>query len=670
MDKFIIFDMETDGLYNDVSTIHCLSYQVLVGGVTIESGSIVKTGTWAEFMLDLGEFFSDEDAYYVCHNMIRYDIPVAKKFTRVPSNIKRVDTLGLSWYLYNYRKKHGLEQWGYDVGVEKPFIEDWKEGTLQAYVHRCESDVEINKRVFVKMMGYMMSIYQDYNAVINAINYCNFKMDCLWEQEEAKIPLNVNKCEIYLEQLETMFNEKTEILVRSMPSDLGKIVRKKPKVCYKQDGTYSVHGAKWFQFLSDEGLPVDTEIVRELPNPGSSDQLKAWLDRLDWKPITFKVSKSTKQRIPQVSLPFGAGLCPSVKELYEKDEALKELDNYYRIKHRIGIFKSYLKNVDEDGFVFSGAHGFTNTMRLTHSEPVVNLPKPGTFYGKEIREVLCIPDDSYLMCGSDISSLEDNTKQHYIYYFDPQYVTEMRVPGFDPHVDIAVLAGLMTAEDAEWLQWANQQEDLSPSDILRLADLKKRRGIAKTGNFAATYGAGGPKIAETAKISIDEGYRLHKIYWDRNSAIKKTANACTVREVDAEYWATELVLTGHDDNNEPVYEKKRVTKQGKQKWLYNPVSGFWMMLKAEKDRFSTLNQSTGVFVFDSWLKKVREKLSVLEIPVIMQYHDELLLICPKQWKDEVEKRLKMAMHEVNQSLRLNVEIGISVDWGTNYAECH
>ena len=95
-----------------------------------------------------------------------------------------------------------------------------------------------------------------------------------------------------------------------------------------------------------------------------------------------------------------------------------------------------------------------------------------------------------------------------------------------------------------------------------------------------------------------------------------------------------------------------------------------MFLKAEKDRFSTLNQSTGVYVFDTWMRKVRTKLNPLGIRVCMQYHDELLLVTKTHNKFMVEAELKLAMIEANEELGLNVSIGISVDWGINYAECH
>ena len=57
-----------------------------------------------------------------------------------------------------------------------------------------------------------------------------------------------------------------------------------------------------------------------------------------------------------------------------------------------------------------------------------------------------------------MSSLEDSTKQHYMMYYDPEYVQAMRVPGFDPHIDIAKLANLITEDDERFFKWANKAE--------------------------------------------------------------------------------------------------------------------------------------------------------------------------------------------------------------------
>ena len=43
-----------------------------------------------------------------------------------------------------------------------------------------------------------------------------------------------------------------------------------------------------------------------------------------------------------------------------------------------------------------------------------------------------------------MTSLEDTTKRHYMYPYDPDYVAEMSQDGFDPHLDLAKHAGSVT----------------------------------------------------------------------------------------------------------------------------------------------------------------------------------------------------------------------------------
>lgn len=636
--EYTIFDIETNGLLPEVSKIHCLSYSTFIGKEKIASGSITDSEEIKSFVLS--------KELLVGHNIVKYDVPVLEKIYGIKITAKLWDTLGISFYHYPIPKfKHGLGAWGERLGFGKPVVEDWENQPIEVYIDRCESDVEINTRLFHFQMDYTMDIYeQDIKKVSRIFGYLSYKLDCLREQEEERIKLDTNLAQKSAMDLEFIVDEKIEILSEQMPRQVEKLP---PKKMYKADGSLSAHGVKWMELLESRGLPANSEALTKKGSPTSPKQLKDWLFELGWEPRTFKTNVKG-EKIPQVSLPFGGGLCPSVEELFEKYDFLIELGGLYRARHRLGLFNSFLENKTEDDYVVSGAHGFTNTLRMQHSKPIANLPGVGNYYGEEVRGCLTIPDDSYIMIGSDISGLEDNTKQHYIYFYDPDYVNEMRVPGFDPHIDIAVLAGLITKEDEVFYKEIEKRKEIegdnfkfnSTEDENRYDFIKKQRSQAKVINFSATYGAGPPKIAATLKCSLQEATNLHDTYWKRNAAVKKTANDCKVK-----------VVRG-------------------QKWLYNPVSGFWMFLKAEKDRFSTLNQSSGVYVFDTWLRNVREALNPVGIRICLQYHDELLLVCKKESRVFVENILKSSMDKVNKELGLNVSINIDTQFGINYAECH
>lgn len=645
--RYCVFDIESNGLLDKVDRIWCFSFKIFEGKDLVSSGSLTDYDEIKSFVL--------KQEILVGHKIIEYDVPVLEKVLGIKVTAQLIDTLGISFYHYPVKGfVHGLEAWGERLGFGKPVIgdEEWKgplpgetwEEFIAKMINRCEGDTEINSRLFHFQMDYTMEIYQDFDSVMRLFGYLGYKLDCLKDQEAEKIKLDVRLAEKSKLDLEFIIDEKITNLAKHMPRQVEKVA---PKVMYKQDGTLSAHGQKWKDLLKMKGLPENAVQITKPGSPTSPKQLKEWLFSLGWEPITFKVN-AKEEKIPQVSLPFGGGLCPSIVEMFEKYEFLEELGGLYRARHRFGLFKSFLENKDENDFIYSRAQGFTSTLRMQHAKPIANLPGVGKYYGEEVRGCLTIPDESYIMCGSDISGLEDNTKQHYIYFYDPQYVTDMRVPGFDPHIDIAVLAEMITKEDEIFFKKIEALKDElgdaftfdTEEDAKRYKKIKSIRGDAKVVNFSATYGAGPPKIASTLKCDLPFATKLHKTYWDRNSAVKKTAKACKVKTVR------------------------------KQKWLYNPVSGFWMFLKAEKDRFSTLNQSTGVYVFDSWLRKVRESLKPLGIRVCMQYHDELLLVCKEPLKEQVEQILKQCMVDMNAEMGLNVDISIDTQFGKNYADVH
>jgi len=636
---YTIFDIETDGLMPEVSKIHCLSYGVYNSGKLLYKGSLTK--------IEKIKHFLKTQEKLVGHNIIRYDVPVLEKLLNIKIKALLIDTLGISYGLYPKEQfKHGLEAWGERLGFEKPLITDWENLSTEEYVNRCESDVEINQRLFTHQMNYLSKIYsQNEEKIMTYISYLNFKLDCLREQEEEKISLNIPLINESIGKLEEGINIKTTILSDAMP----KIIKKKaPKKIYKADGTLSALGLKWKNLLDEENIEYNEVAIYEKGNPGSHVQLKSWLFELGWKPMTFKVSKATGKKVPQVSLPFGGGLCNSITSMFAEYPFLQSLKGLYKAQHRLGIFKSYLSSADKNNMVYSNAHGFSNTLRLLHSKPIVNLPGADKFYGKEIRGSLTVPDNSYLMCGSDISGLEDNTKQHYIYKYDPDYVTQMRVPGFDPHIDIAVLSKLISKEDEIFYKLIEKRKHEERDNFKfnteeekeKYSWIKKQRIKAKTVNFSATYGAGPPKIAETLKCKLKEAEALHSTYWKRNKAVKKIARAAKIKSVNG------------------------------QLWVYNETSKFWYFLRAKKDIFSTLNQSTGVFIFDSWLRECRFELNKLKINVSLQYHDEFLFKFKKMYKDSVEKILQDSMDKINDKKLLNVNINIDTQFGKNYADVH
>ncbi len=496
--------------------------------------------------------------------------------------------------------------------------------------------------------------------ILRFLRYLSFRADCLREQQANPLTIDLEKAQRHYDELSKMIEEKTEALAEVMPNVPNEI-KNKPKNPYKKDGSYSEHGKKWYQLLKKLGLPENTEgpVVSSWKkgNPQSTQQIKDWLYSLNWQPCTFKYERNKltgdERRIPQVryvaqSDPRKGQLTESVLRLKDREPAVEILEGLTVAQHRRGIFEGFLSESSASGKCVASAGGLTNTLRLKHRKPIVNLPGVDAAWGKEIRGCIVAPEPTieyvptnlnveysqedgkyrevdHVLCGADIVSLESSTKRHLMWPHDPEYVTEMSKPGFDEHINLAKFAGAVTQEDEDRYSRGEGQ------------DLKPIRSKFKPANYAGVYGIGAKGLSRQTGMSERDCGKLLKAYWERNWAVKKVAEEQYVKTL----------------------------KDGSM-WLKNPVSGFYYSLRYEKDIFSTLNQGTGVFIFDSWVMRMRKK----GINPQLSYHDEVLFAIPKGQEEQAKEALEEAMREVNESLKLNVTIGVDCQFGRTYSECH
>lgn len=644
--KEFICDLEANGLLDNkkgkaADKIHCLS-------IGWEENGELKLWSTTDYSA-MKKFFLNSEHVVIGHNFSDFDIRLAEKLLGIKAKCKIIDTLALSWYLEPTRKKHDLESYAIEYGSHKVEIEDWDNLPVSEYIRRCEGDIILQHQLWNNQKKHLHEIYDGNSQQINKlINYISFKLECFRIQQELGLKFNRQLAKKTLEFLLKEKEIKISKLKEAMPKQpiMGK--KSMPKKMYNSKSELSAIGLKWNTFLKEQGLPIshvgDVEYVKGYsePNPNSHDQIKKWLFDIGWKPQHIKHNRNKKTgevtKVPQLkSQEDDTKLCPSIIKLFNIEPALEQLNGLTVINHRISVFEGFLKDSVGDR-IYQNIGGLTNTLRAQH-RVLVNLVKPSEPYGKEIRGCLITDNEDTLLCNADLSGLEDSTKQHYIYNYDPEYVKEMRVPGFDPHLDIGVRAGLITKEEEEFYKWYEKEKEnkrqFTTEEKERYAEIKDKRFKSKTTNFCATYGGFPKRIAITANISLKMAETLYNGYWERNKAVQQTAEDCVVKTVRD------------------------------QMWLFNPISKLWYSLRYEKDRFSTLNQGTAVFVFDTWLGFVRQKI---KIPY--QYHDELMFNINKEEKEKAKEILQEAMKKTNDLLKLNVPISCGIEFGTDYSSCH
>lgn len=620
--------------------------------------------------------FLDRDIVLVMHSGISYDYHALKHFGYDVSKVTIVDTLALSWYLDLYRPKHGLDSYGDEANVPKPKIDDWENLTQKDYDNRVKEDVRIQSYTYDKLKKRFEELYGKMTDIEfcnhKVVKYLNFKMEQLAEQQNNRIKIDVPKTKGLIEELSVKLADKVEALKNVMPDVPKYRLNKAPKKPYKQDGTLSATGEKWKNLTEEHGYSFEYEgeikTIRkyEEANPNSSQQVKDWLFSLGWNPQTFKYVKEddgSEREIPQIYIQGSGGmLCESIEDLAEEVPDVKELTSMGVLQHRIGVLNGFLDSLIFGQYVEAGAAGFTNTLRLKHRKPATNLPSSRVLYGEEVRSCMVAKDGKVLM-GSDLTALENTIKFNFQLPHDKEYVEAQQSDDFDPHLDIALQASMLTESELhfyliekggfpkEKYPLTKELESyLAMTKIEKAAKIKalgKVRSAGKQAGYSCQYGAGSLTVSRAANVSMKIANKLVKAYRKRN-------------------WTIDVIAKE---------QKDKKTSWGR--YQLNPLNGIWYNLKNDKDRFSTLVQGSSSYVFDLWIANqfmLRDSskydLGDYGARLLAQFHDEEILEISIGYEDEVARLAQDSIEVVNKRMKLQIPFSIDTQFGSDYSKIH
>lgn len=627
----------------------------------------IKTGKYkvfhAKHKVAMQKFLYKENVVHLMHNGMTFDKEALTLLGYDTSKMRIIDTLAISWYLEPKRKIHGLASYGEDFGIPKPPVYDWINGEQEEYDNRVKEDCKIQQMLWHTQYRELKAIYLTDEKVFEFIQFLQFKMHLQVTQKRNPWKLDVPQCEIYLADTKIKVDAKVIELEEVMPDIPQFVVKKRPKKCFLASSTpenrkFSKKGLAYYKLANANGRSGDLNIEYTIPqvdennkrvykpaNAASPQQVKAWLYDLGWVPETFDFKASyvdgerTVREIPQVNIPKSQGkICPSIIKLMKKhpDAGLEHLEGLGILKHRVTVFNGFINN-NFNGYMTAECNGFTNTLRLKHSN-LVNLPSTRVLLGKEIRSLL-VAVAGHLNLGTDLSSLEDKCKFHFMMKYDPDYVERMNVEGYDPHLAICVQGGMLTlnqVSDHRLYGSTGGSEGTDYSDV---------RHLGKGTNYSSQYGAGAAAIARAAGVDIKTGKALHKAYWELNWSLKTIAQNTEVKEVF------------------------------KKKWQYNPISGYWYWLKADKDRVSTLMQGLGAYIFDIWCMyvfQICQKRFGRDPAYLAQFHDEFILNVKdsessrRLWDEIIQEAILLT----NKHCNLAVELSCDTQFGNNYSKIH
>jgi len=395
-ETFLIFDCETDGLYDQATKLHCLviydinKQQTFTYGPNQSADAIAHLAT-ADVLIG--------------HNIIFYDIPVLEKLHDLKTNARLIDTLictrliwpkerldELDYEQYtevppNLRGSASLKAWGWRLADHKISFKDFSEYS-QEMLDYCIQDVVVTRKLWEEIVKQnypepALKLEHDFALAIN-------------RQVRAGFPFDVDACLDLVDDLRAKQAELEFKLKEIFPPIRHESIFI-PKVNNKARGYV-------------KGQPF-TKVRLEEFNPGSRDQIANRLrEKYGWEP-----EKTTEKGNPVLN--------DEVLEQLPYPEA-KPLAEYMLLKKRLGQIadgnNAWLKLVNNDDLCIHGDL-VTNgciTGRCAHRNPNMGqVPAAYSPYGKECRSLFHAPD-GWDLIGVDAKALELRCLAGYLAIWD------------------------------------------------------------------------------------------------------------------------------------------------------------------------------------------------------------------------------------------------------------
>jgi DNA polymerase-1 len=614
----VVFDIEADAFYDDVTTIWC------VGVMDLESKTnhIFYGDTLAKGI----ELVANAEVK-VAHNGMEYDVPVIKKVLGVDVAAKGtvVDTCILSRLTKpDFLGGHSIEAWGRRLNLAKM---DFHEASKAAGIipsdapkgaefqqwsklmnDYCQRDVEVTAKALSAIIamakkdgwGDTLSSIMQHKAV--RIEHEMQKE--LSEQERRGWKFRVEKAQHLLHRMRQAVEcidhkVKPKLPLRVVAEGNGpKESRYVKKPTLGSGKPSKATKDRWGDDAEQVKGPY-TRITFEAVDPNSDEQLKSALLQLGWRPTEY--TEKGSPRLTEDSLEeWGGrlGLLVARRLMY---------------RHRIGLVKGLLESVRPDGKVGAGgiAQGAV-TGRVAH-RVVANIPRVSSPMGKAIRSLFCA-DEGYVQIGADASGLELRCLAHYL---NKPKITELIC---DPEQDFHQFCADGLGMD---------------------------RDCSKTTEYAWLYGSGDLNLGRTARLSkIGD--------WFGTAEEGKMIRARLLDTLDAKelidkvsYQANNGFITGLDGRRIPI--------------------------RSDHAALNTLLQSCGAIIMKvaylkllAWLRKNL----YIDAWVVCFYHDEYQVVCRPDQAERVARVMERCIVWAGEHFKLNAPLAAEAKIGHSWKECH
>jgi len=461
-------DIETDDLNANVVWVMCWE--------NVKTG---ETGTCTT-LEEIREFFErTRGSFYVGHNALKFDAPTLNRLAGVGITVGRViDTLILCMlYHPSMPGGHSLDAWGERIGIKKGSFNDWTHLSSEM-ISYCQQDVKVTAELLRRITNTLVRIgFSELTCYIQ-----HQITSVLHRQQVNGFYFDGPRALVFYQQLRKREEELQDEIRRAFPPE--RVLVREANLFTKGGSVTALYQRDAERYFVERGQSGETYRAFEDVqfNIGSSKQRAEKLLALGWKPD--ELTPGGQPKVTEKSL---------LK--FAEDSGIPEvalITKWMSVNGRANMINTWLENWNEADSCIHGKLFVADTLRFRHQAPnTANIPavrvaKDGAvlrgedgYYTYEARDLWCSRPGRVLV-GTDAAGLELRMLAHFLNR--PEF-TEQVVNG-DPHQYNADLVGVT-------------------------------RPNAKTLIYAALYGAGGPKVAKTLKVSNKEGSRIRQLFLDR-----------------------------------------------------------------------------------------------------------------------------------------------------------